>query len=496
MSKIHALILAAGKGTRMPSARPKALQTILGQSMLGYVYQALAENCDQIYTVIGHEAEQIKKYYLKNHGQQAVDNCILQTEQLGTGHAVQCALAVMEKNINLAKNDKILIVNADTPLLTSEIIKNYLDKAENSALSFISLNLEQPLAYGRVMREDFAKNAESFSAKKCSAKKCSMAQDSMTQDKDLIKFNTGKVKKIIEAKDFKLAYPNLEIFEINSGIYLINYEVLSKYLPLLSTKNVSKEYYLTDIIALAKADNLEIDAINFDNNSSLLGVNNPLELHQAEKILQENENIKRMKNGIILHNPDGIFIAPSVQIQAGVEIFGPCEIYGQSLIGENTVIKSHCIIINTEIAENCQINSFSHLENAKLANNVSIGPYARLRPGAELAHNSRIGNFVEIKNTKIGQGSKVNHLSYMGDAVLGENVNVGAGSITCNYDGQKKHQTIIEDNVFLGSNTAYVAPVKIGKNVLVGAGSTITKDIPDNNLAIARQVQKNIEKKK
>lgn len=307
--------------------------------------------------------------------------------------------------------------------------------------------------------------------------------------------NTGKVTQIIEAKDFRLAYPNSEIFEVNSGIYLVNASVLLAYLPKLSSANASKEYYLTDIISLAKKENIPVEAFCFENAKALLGVNNPLELNQAEEILQQEINLSLMQNGVVMHNPQSIRISPFATIHRGVEIFGPCEIYGKSEIESFTTINSHCVIKNTKIGENCVVQSFCHFENATVGKNAKLGPYARLRPEAKLADDVHMGNFCEIKKSFIGSGSKVNHLSYIGDSQVGSGVNVGAGCITCNYDGKNKHQTIIGDNAFLGSNCAFVAPVKIAKNTLVGAGSVITKDTAENDLAIARARQTNIKRK-
>ncbi len=476
MSNVYAVILAAGKGTRMYSDKPKALQTLLGEAMISYVYAAAKEHCQGIYTVVGHLAEQVMAYYKGVYfNEDAVQNCLIQKEQLGTGHALLTAFHGMEQKISFSPQDKILIINADTPLLTSEIIADFIKKSQNTPLTFLSLNLEEPGAYGRVMREQFIE----------SAKKCNCLSPEQ---------NCGNVLEIVEAKDFKANYPNLEIYEVNSGIYLINLEILTKYLPKLSTQNAGQEYYLTDIVSLAKNDGYAVEAFCSENAHALLGVNNAHELHLAEKYLLERENNRRMKEGVILHYPESIKISPLAKIAKGVEIFGPCEIYGACTIEQNSCLESHTIIKNSSIGANCQIKSFSHLEEAILKDNVTIGPYARLRPGSELEQDCRIGNFVEIKKSLIGQGSKVNHLSYIGDAVLGSKVNVGAGSITCNYDGEKKHQTIIEDNAFLGSNTSYVAPVKVGKDSLIGAGSVITKDVPDMHLAVSRAEQKIIKR--
>lgn len=472
--QICTLILAAGKGTRMPSAKPKALQTVLGEAMISHVYQTASSVSSSIWTVIGHKAELVEKHLNKEFGEAAGRHCVLQTKQLGTGHAVLCAMEKIKEKIDV-DNTKILILNADVPLIKKELLTEFIDKAKDYPLSFISLLLEEGQNYGRVMRESFMENVKKAPVKTPAE-------------------NSGTVAQIIEAKDFRLAYPDSEIFEVNSGIYLVNAKLLLDFLPKLSSANASQEYYLTDIISLAQKENVPVEAFCFENAKALLGVNNPFELNQAEEILQQEINLSLMQNGVILHNPQSIRISPFAKIHRGVEIFGPCEIYGNSEIESYTTINSHCVIMNTKIGENCTIQSFCHFENAAVGCNAKLGPYARLRPEAKLADDVHLGNFVEIKKSFVGNGSKVNHLSYIGDSQIGSCVNVGAGCITCNYDGKNKHQTIIGDNAFLGSNCAFVAPVKIAKNTLVGAGSVITKDTEENDLAIARARQTNIKR--
>ena len=469
------IILAAGKGTRMPSKNPKALQTVLGEAMLSHVYSVAKSISNDVWTVVGYKADMVREHLLKKHGDEALQHTILQEEQLGTGHAVQCAMKKVNE-IKTNNKQKILILNADVPLVSQELLTDFIQKAENMPLSFISLYLPDAKSYGRVVRKEFIKKAQNMP--------CTTHEE-----------NTGEVEKIIEAKDFHVLYPQSKIFEVNSGIYLVDAEILNEFLPLLSSQNANHEYYITDIIGLAKEKNISLEAFCFENAEALLGVNNPLELNEAEKNLQKTINTKLMANGVVLHNQENIFISPFVEIAAGVEIYGPCEIYGKSKIEQYTTIKSHCYIKNTQIGEACTVKSFCHFEDAIVGNNAILGPYARLRPQAELADNVHLGNFVEIKKSKIGNASKVNHLSYIGDSLVGQGVNVGAGCITCNYDGKNKFQTIIEDNAFLGSNCAFVAPVTIGKNSLVAAGSTITKNTPENSLAIARERQVNLNKK-
>jgi len=481
MTNICAIILAAGRGTRMPSLRPKALQSVLGEAMISHVYDALERLGADIWTVVGHGAEEIS-LHMKSFGKNAYERCVLQEEQLGTGHAVLCALKAMRSDVgakNFAKGLKILVVNADTPLITVDILQEFVEKAKNIPIAFMSLTLENPASYGRVLREEFRAN---------------VAQNPVKPSIATGAVNVGEVQGIIEAKDFKKEFPNSEIFEVNAGIYLFDVEILEELLPQVSTSNVGGEYYLTDMVSLAKAHSYTVDAISLGNTATLLGVNNPLELCWAEKQMQENEIERRMGEGIIIHASESVRISPFVSIEAGVEIFGPCEIYGNSRIGKNTRIESHCYIKDTSIGEACTVRSFCHFENASVANNVQLGPYARLRPGAELSDDVHIGNFVEIKKSSVAKGSKINHLTYIGDSTIGSGVNVGAGCITCNYDGKNKHKTIINDNAFLGSNCSFIAPVTIGKNALIGAGSVITHDVPADSLAIARTKQVNIKK--
>ncbi len=472
MSKIYALILAAGKGTRMPSRKPKALQNILGNSMISYVYRALDGLGADTWTVIGHQGDMVQAHLRGIFGEDAEKRCVLQDKQLGTGHAVQCAMAKMQESIVFEKNDKILIVNADTPLLTTDILKELSENVQNLEIGFLSLVLDDAAAYGRVMRKNFEQTGE----------------------------NTGALQGIMEAKDFRQNFAEHiakghEVCEINTGIYMFDAQALNTLLPKLSSENVGGEYYLTDCVGLGLAEGLSVDAICVSHKNELLGVNNPYELSLAEKTMQEKENKRRMQNGVTMHNPENIYISPLAEVEAGTELFGPCEIYGNSKVGAYTCIESHCVLINATIGQDCRIRSHCHFEDCVFEEAVIAGPYARVRPQSHIAKDAHLGNFVEIKKSYIGDGSKVNHLSYIGDTKMGKKVNVGAGSITCNYDGKNKFQTTIEDYCFLGSNTSYVAPVKVGTNSLIAAGSVITHDVPENSLSVARQRQKNIGKK-
>lgn len=550
---LDVIILAAGKGTRMPSLRPKALQTLLGDAMISHVYQAvlkISQNStsvppdtdstknksisfpaycvNTIWTVVGHEADTLKKYLYNEHGQNAVDNCVFQDQQLGTGHAVLCVLNALKDRLqnqiitsdSLQKPKKILVLNADTPLITTSILQDFIQKAQNTPLAFMSLVLDEPASYGRVLRADFSHNIDIL----LQSEKTSTLPP-LKNTSAMLQLNTGPVSRIVEAKDFKKEFnqekTGAEIYEVNAGIYLFDITLLEDLLPQISTENLSAEYYLTDIVSLAHKKGYDVEAICADekieqksplfsqNNfnihqrkkdtrtdmcTALLGVNTPYELAHAESLLQRKEIEHRIRTGVIIHAPEMVRISPFAIIEKGVEIFGPCEIYGKSFIGKNTRIESHVYIENTNISEDCHVRSFCHFVDASIGARTSIGPYARLRPEAKLAEEVHVGNFVEIKKSTISSGSKINHLSYIGDSEVGSGVNVGAGCITCNYDGVHKHKTIIEDKAFLGSNCAFVAPVKIGKNTLIGAGSVITKDVADNTLAVARSHQITLKK--
>lgn len=540
-SFLDVIILAAGKGTRMPSTYPKALQTLLGEAMISHVYNAvsginakidLQDNISSvkndntntykvrtIWTVVGHKAQKITAHLTKEYGENASKYCVFQKEQLGTGHAVLCVLnAIKERHANSQRNPsdfqiphKILVLNADTPLISTQVLKEFIEKSQQAPLSFMSLLLDKPEAYGRVLRSHFSSNLQ-------------VLLNSTTQNEEMKHINTGSVARIVEAKDFKKEFnqeeTGAEIHEVNAGIYLFKYTLLDELLPQISTANLSGEYYLTDIVSLASEKGYPVEAFcanaqsthiksnnlttkkdsnstkntftTFSDKSSqntstaLLGVNNPYELAHAETLMQKQEIERRLRDGVIIHSPDTVRISPSAVIQKGVEIFGPCEIYNSSFIGENTRIESHTYIENTAISDHCHVRSFCHFVDAHLGSNISIGPYARLRPGANLSDDVHIGNFVEIKKSTVEKGSKINHLSYIGDSQIGSGVNIGAGCITCNYDGVHKHKTTIQDNAFIGSNCALVAPVTIGKNSLIGAGSVITKDVPEDSLALAR----------
>lgn len=469
ISGLHALVLAAGKGTRMPSPRPKVLQTLLGETMLALVQRVLSQvqEVERVWTLIGHEASMVQSeldrlqcrigcscpqrapsYHLG-------EDTIVQTQQLGTGHALQCAMpSLVEHGAR-----RVLIVNGDVPLLGAHAVQRLL--AANADMAFISLHLHDPASYGRVVRDA-----------------------------------AGNVKAIVEARDYNPATHGFDPHEINTGLYVLSIKAAQQLLPKLSNQNHSKEYYITDLVSLAVEQGLTVQALAYDaDDDALLGVNSPAELVAAEARLRTGIVAHLLDTGVIVHAPEGVRVSPFAHIEPGAELFGPCEVYGASAIAFGATIESHCVLRDARIGAGTRVRSFCHIEDAVIAQHCQVGPYARLRPGAIMDEDAHMGNFVEMKKSRLGRGSKANHLTYIGDADIGPGVNIGAGTITCNYDGVNKHRTVIGANSFIGSNTALVAPVTLGERTLIGAGSVITKDVPAGSLAVARSRQVNVEKK-
>ncbi len=447
------IILAAGKGTRFKSRRPKVLHPILGTPMVWYICKALRGMVDKLFMVIGYGAE-----YVERACKGMVDQFVFQKDQLGTGHALMCALP----EILSCKIDKCVVVNGDMPLVTKELFDLFIGVCleKELDLGLVTTHLEDPYGYGRILRDD-----------------------------------KGFVKFIVEEKDIKDSHTK-QIKEVNTGIYFLNLLKLKDLLSLISNDNAQKEYYLTDIVELAYKKGLKVDGIISKDKDCVLGVNNPKDLNLCESILQNKINDFFMSKGVILRNKNLVKIGPEVNIDSGVDISGPCEIYGESSIGSGCVVESNVVIRNCKVGKDCLIRSFSYLEDADVGDGCQIGPFSRIRPGTLLEEDVRIGNFVEVKKSYLKRGVKANHLSYIGDASVGEESNIGAGTITCNYDGYKKHNTVIGKKAFIGSNTALVAPVKVGNFCVIGAGSTITKDVPDEMLVVARAKQKVVRYKK
>ena len=449
MPKNAALILAAGKGTRMHSDRPKVLQTLLGEPMLACVVEALRPVfAEDIWIVAGHRAEMVQAAFPDAR-------FVLQEQQLGTGHALIQALPALTE----AGCTHLLVVNGDTPLLSESLVRYFLAEAVGSDLAFATIELDNPGAYGRVVRQQ------------------------------------GKVRAIVEAKDYDASLYGQASNEVNAGMYYCSLAAVETLLPHLNNSNKSGEYYITDLIGLAVAEKYNVLGIQCGRDGSLLGVNSPLELSHMEETLRARIVDGLLSSGVIVHAPDAVRVGPLAQIEPGAELTGPCEIYGRTSISRGASVASHCVVRDCSIANGAEIRSFSHLEKARVGSSALVGPFARLRPGAVLEEQSHVGNFVELKKARLGKGAKANHLTYLGDAEIGEGTNIGAGTITCNYDGKHKFQTKIGRYAFIGSNTALVAPVSVGDDALVGAGSVITRDVPNGELGIAREKQKNLPRK-
>lgn len=450
LTHAKALILAAGKGTRMCSERPKVLHTLLGQPMLGYILDAVKSVFPTPPLVVaGHKAELVEAAFPDVE-------YIRQKEQVGTGHALQIALSQLEA---LAVSH-VFVINGDAPLITSGLIRDFLHKAEDADIAFATAIMPDPGSYGRVVR------------------------------------NHGVLQAIIEAKDFDINAHGPASGEINAGLYYIALRSAAGLIRRLAPAHEGGEIYITDLISLGLEAGLAVRGIPMPSPDRLLGVNSPMELAQAEDHLAHAAVTRLLSEGVSIHAPAMARINPNVKIQPGAEIFGPCEIHGATTIAANAVVEAFCTINNSDIGAGARIKSFSHLEGAVVEAAAICGPYARLRPGAVVKKNAHVGNFVELKKTTLGEGSKANHLAYLGDAEIGPGVNIGAGAITCNYDGSNKYRTIIQSGAFIGSNAALVAPVDIGAGAMVGAGSVITHDVPENALAIGRQRQKNLARRK
>ncbi|WP_137224148.1 bifunctional UDP-N-acetylglucosamine diphosphorylase/glucosamine-1-phosphate N-acetyltransferase GlmU [Shewanella sp. MEBiC00475] len=441
---LNVVILAAGKGTRMRSDLPKVLHPIAHKSMVQHVIDtANSLGSQAIQLVYGYGADKLQTAL----GEQPL-NWVLQAEQLGTGHAVAQA------NPNINDDDTVLILYGDVPLIQQSTLKELLAVRPANGLAVLTVNLPNPTGYGRIVREQ------------------------------------GRVVGIIEQKDAN--DEQLAINEVNTGIMAVPGKQLKEWLNRLSNNNAQGEYYLTDIIAMANADGVEITTSQPQSNIEVEGANNRVQLAQLERAYQILQAEKLMLDGANLRDPARIDIRGDVTVGMDVMIDVNVIFQGKVTLGNNVIIGAGAILIDCDIADNAEIKPYTIVEGAKLGQAASAGPFARLRPGAELKEDAHIGNFVEIKKSVLGKGSKAGHLAYLGDAVIGAGVNIGAGTITCNYDGANKFITTIEDGVFVGSDTQLIAPVTIGKNATLGAGSTITKDVAENELVITRVKQRHI----
>lgn len=436
---IKVVILAAGKGTRMRSTIPKVLHKIGGISLLQHVLNTASQLEHATSLVIyGHGGEQVISN-TKHDGE-----WIEQREQRGTGHAVQQVLP------HINQTDTVLVLYGDVPLIQAETLNRVLQHAMDGNVGLLIYTMDNPTGYGRVI---------------CDA--------------------SGNVQKIVEQKD--ATEGELATREINTGILSVSGKHLHQWLGELQPNNAQGEYYLTDIFHMAVRDGIQVNTESVDNEAEITGVNDKSQLAQLERALQERRVNELMRQGVTFFDPQRFDLRGTVDhIGSDITIDINVILEGHVSIGSNVTIGPNCVITNSTIGDNVSILANSILEDAVVGNVNTIGPFARLRPGTILSNDVKIGNFVETKKVTISTGSKVNHLSYIGDAVIGANVNVGAGTITCNYDGANKHQTTIKDGAFIGSDTQLVAPVVVGENATIAAGSTITKDAPKDQLTLSR----------
>jgi len=441
-----ALILAAGEGTRMKSDTPKVAHAVLGVPMVRLVVDAArGAGCQRVVAVTGHHAEAVEAL---------IEDvaCIRQDEQLGTGHAVMCA-----RDVLAGIEGSLVVLSGDTPLMTAETIAGLVAMRESSgsAVTVLTTHLPDPSGYGRIVRD-----------------------------------RNGEVEQIVEEKDCTPDQRHID--EVNTGTYCFDAGVLFAHLDRLSTENAQGEYYLTDMIKVFKAEGLMVSATVTDDPLETLGVNSRVQLADATKVLQARINQRHMLAGVTMTDPSLVWIGPDVELGRDVEILPMTFLMGATRVGDRALLGPDTRITDSEIAEDAVVDS-SVVVSASVGPGATVGPVAYLRPGAVLEARAKVGTSVEIKNSVVGEGSKVPHLSYIGDATIGVGVNVGAGSITCNYDGKTKHATVIGDGAFIGSDTMLVAPVSIGEGAITAAGSAITHDVPADALAVERSEQRTVE---
>jgi bifunctional UDP-N-acetylglucosamine pyrophosphorylase/glucosamine-1-phosphate N-acetyltransferase len=433
------IALAAGKGTRMKSPLPKVLHPVAGRPMIEKVIQASKQaGAKEIRVIVGH-GQALVRQVVEPMGVA----CYVQDEQLGTAHAVRCAKP------ETIEGD-VVIMNGDHPLIEASDIKNFLQifRDEKCDLAVVTAELKNPGEFGRIVR------------------------------------HRGDLAAIVEAKD--ASADTLKINEVNTGIYIVKAEILTEFLPQIQNNNSKKEFYLTDLISLCIQDKKKVQPIKA-NAKVAVGVNTQLELAKATRLIFKRKALKLLEDGVLMIDPRTTYVEESVEIGAGSVLYPNVFIRGRSRIGSFTVIESNTFISDSEVGDSVQVRAGSYFEGAKVSNKATVGPYARLRPETEIGEEAHVGNFVEMKKVKFGKKSKAGHLTYLGDADIGEEVNVGCGTITCNYAAdKKKYKTKIGNRVFVGSDTQFIAPVEIGDDAIIGSGSTITKNVPAKALAVAR----------
>lgn len=443
---MNIVILAAGMGKRMRSRLPKVLQPLADKPMLEHVIEKarLLGSNNRLIVVIGHGAEAVKAYFEKDED----ITFALQAEQLGTGHALLQALPYCDQS------EPTLVLLGDVPLIRPETLKN-LVQAAGSGVGLLTVRLDNPRGYGRIVRQD------------------------------------GTVCAIVEEKD--ATDEQRAINEVNTGIMVLPTRYLERWLNELGNENAQGEYYLTDVIARAVSEAVAVNSATAQTATEVEGVNNKVQLAALERAYQKDNALRLMNDGVTLIDPDRIDVRGELVCGKDVTIDVGCIFSGKVVLGDGVRVGAYCVLKDVEIGEGTEILPFCHFDGAQVGKEARLGPYSRLRPGTTLADQTHIGNFVEIKKSVVGLGSKVNHLSYIGDTDMGARVNIGAGTITCNYDGVNKFRTTILDDAFIGSDTQLVAPVTVGKGATLGAGTTLTKNAPDGELTIARARQMTIK---
>lgn len=441
------IILAAGQGTRMHSDIPKVLHKLAGKSLFEHVYtSASLVNHRQIIAVYGFGGEWVKKelHHLD------VD-WVEQKQQLGTGHAVQ---QVIDR---IPDRDMVLILYADIPMITSETLHHLVDAAKDTGFGLLTSYIDHPAGYGRIIRND-----------------------------------RGEVQRIVEEKD--ATGTERDICEINTGMMAVAGKPLKRWTNALQNRNAQKEYYLTDIIAMAVEEGITINTINPESAVEIRGINDRAQLAEMERYYQLVQAHQLMRRGVTMMDPARFDLRGDIEIGRDIVIDVNVVLEGRLKIGDNVTIGANCCIRNSIIGNDVDILPDCVIDDAIIGDHCRIGPFARVRPGTHLDESVHVGNFVEIKKSMVGKDSKINHLSYIGDSEIGRDVNVGAGTITCNYDGARKHKTVIEDNVFIGSDAQLIAPVRVGTGATIAAGTTVTRDVEDNVLAISRVEQQTVKK--
>lgn len=444
-SSLSVVILAAGKGTRMYSDLPKVLHPLAGKPMVQHVIDtALKLGAQNVHLVYGHGGD-----LLKDKLSDQPLNWVLQAEQLGTGHAMQQAAP------HFSDDEDVLMLYGDVPLISEETLQRLLAAKPQGGIGLLTVKLVDPTGYGRIVREN------------------------------------ENVVGIVEHKD--ATAEQHKINEINTGILVASGRDLKRWLGKLDNNNAQGEYYITDIIALAHQEGNKIEAVHPDRLSEVEGVNNRLQLSALEREYQSEQAQKLLLAGVMLLDPARFDLRGELIHGRDISIDTNVIIEGKVKLGDRVRIATGCVLKDCVIGDDCEISPYTVIENATLAAECTVGPFARLRPGADLAEKAHVGNFVEMKKARLGKGSKAGHLSYLGDAEIGDNVNIGAGTITCNYDGANKFKTIIGDDVFVGSDTQLVAPVTIGNGVTIAAGTTVTKDVAEKELVLSRVKQTHIQ---